>query len=212
MVYITPGGQPILELVDYYGGSLLILILALAVIEIIALAYIYKTSTLIRDFNFMMNRNLGIFWKFCWSFFIPVALSLILAYTLIFYKPVAYSKVDLPVEAQVAGWMLTAAGVAFSLGYFLHTIFRSYCPSNKVGVEQTKQDRVSEKVVDNEEEKNIFKMFKSAFHPLISWGPSSLRDRLDWVGVIERENSKERTSIKTKLNNLIARIRSFLRL
>ena len=210
LVYITPGGQPILELVDYYGGSLLILILA--VIEIIALAYIYKTSTLIRDFNFMMNRKLGIFWKFCWSFFIPVALSLILAYTLIFYKPVAYSKVELPVEAQVAGWMLTAAGVAFSLGYFLHTIFRSYFPSNKVGVEQSKQDRVPEKVVDKEEEKNIFKLIKSAFNPLISWGPSSLRDRLDWVGVIERENSKERISIRTKLNNLVACIRSFLRL
>ena len=46
LVYTTPAGQPILELVDYHGGSLLILFLA--VLEIIGLAWIYSSTNLLK--------------------------------------------------------------------------------------------------------------------------------------------------------------------
>ena len=42
LFYVTPGGQIMLEMVDYYGGT--ILILALASCEIIAFNWIYGTS------------------------------------------------------------------------------------------------------------------------------------------------------------------------
>ena len=47
LFYVTPGGQIMLEMVDYYGGT--ILILALASCEIIAFNWIYGTSFIGRD-------------------------------------------------------------------------------------------------------------------------------------------------------------------
>ena len=42
-----------LEMVDYYGGT--VTILALASVEVIAINWIYGTSVLTRDFNFMLQ-------------------------------------------------------------------------------------------------------------------------------------------------------------
>ena len=120
LVYTTPGGQAVLELVDYYGGSLLILVVAVA--EIIILAWIYKTSRLIDDFSFMLELELGLYWKLCWSFVIPVSLSLILGYTLIFYAPVSYAGAVLPVTAQAVGWIVTSTGVAMVVVVFLSSM------------------------------------------------------------------------------------------
>ena len=50
---MTPGGQIMLEMVDYYGGT--VTILALASVEVIAINWIYGTSVLTRDFNFMLQ-------------------------------------------------------------------------------------------------------------------------------------------------------------
>ena len=122
LVYITPGGQAVLELVDYYGGSLLILIVA--VLEIIALAWVYGTSNLVDDLSFMLSRQFGIYWKFCWTVFIPVSLSFILGYTLVFYAPVEYAGEALPLGAQVAGWVVTLAGVGMVAAVFLVTLAR----------------------------------------------------------------------------------------
>jgi len=69
LVYTTPGGQAILELVDYYGGSMLILILA--VVEITAFTWIYKTKRMAADLSFMMEHEFGLYWRFCWTYFIP---------------------------------------------------------------------------------------------------------------------------------------------
>ena len=32
------------------------------------------------DIKFMLNVSVGIYWKFCWVFFIPVSLTAILVY------------------------------------------------------------------------------------------------------------------------------------
>merc|ERR1712013_582264 len=110
LVYVTPGGQPLLELVDYYGGSLLVLTLAL--LEIIAIAWVYGASNVIKDPNMMLRTELGYYWKICWAVVIPTSLSLILAYAIYDYKPVSYDKIPLPLAAQIAGWVMTGLGVA----------------------------------------------------------------------------------------------------
>jgi len=122
LVYTTPGGQAVLELVDYYGGSLLILIVA--VLEITVLAWVYGAKNLVDDLSFMLNTRLGIYWKFCWTVFIPVSLSFILGYTLVFYTPVKYAGEVLPVMAQVAGWVVTLAGVAMIVVVFVVSMAR----------------------------------------------------------------------------------------
>jgi len=120
LVYTTPQGQAVMELTDFYGGSFLILVLALA--EIVAVAWIYRTANVVDDFKQMLGRELGLYWRVCWTYIIPLVLAAILAYTVAFYKPVAYKEVALPLTAQLAGWTLTLAGVLTALLYFLHYV------------------------------------------------------------------------------------------
>lgn len=155
VVYTTPGGQAVLELVDYYGGSLMVLFLA--VVEIIALAWIYRTCNLLRDLEFMLGMRLGVYWRVCWSLVVPVSLTSILAYTLAFYKPVEYAGSALPTSAQISGWMVTLLGLLTALIYFIHSVFASR--DRKTGV----------------------------FSPLLSWGPRHLSDRIAWQNAREVE-------------------------
>jgi len=168
IVFTTPGGQAMLELVDYYGGSLLILIMAVA--EIIVIAWVYKTSTIITDLNFMMKRNLGFFWKFCWSFLIPVSLSLILTYTLVFHKPVQYAKIDLPLPAQICGWILTLIGPLVMIIIMILTIARSDGWNRKLG---------------------------GVFAPLMTWGPKDVIDRLEWMSFKHGDEEMPQMSVNS---------------
>lgn len=57
----------------------------------------------------MLGRKIGIYWRFCWGAFIPVALSLILGYSIyndfvIRTEPLQYGGVDLPPAAMCKSW------------------------------------------------------------------------------------------------------------
>ena len=148
LVYTSSGGQAVLELMDYYGGS--IIILFLAILEIIVTAWIYRTSNLLKDFQSMLGMKLGMYWKVCWSFIIPVSLSSIMIYTLAYYKPVEYNGAALPVSAQVCGWMVTLTGVFIVIIYFIYSVVTTW--GRKTGV----------------------------FSPHATWGPRNIQDRIWW--------------------------------
>jgi len=120
--FTTPGGQAMLELVDYFGGSMLVLLLTIT--WLLVIVCVYGIRNLLADLKFMMNRKLGIYWKFCWVFFIPCSLSGILIYTLATYKPIEYAKVALPIAAQIFGWALFLFGVLNVVGYMIYTYFK----------------------------------------------------------------------------------------
>merc|ERR1719188_2306058 len=69
-----------LEMVDFYGGTILILILAS--LEIIAISWIYGVKTVTRDLNFMMNTQFNFYWSFCWGVLCPILLPLLFFYVL----------------------------------------------------------------------------------------------------------------------------------
>ena len=104
MFYVTPGGQIMLEMVDYYGGT--VLILSLASVEVIGINWIYGTSTLTRDFNFMLNTQLSVYWRFCWGILCPLLLPFLFLYVLVTQAGVP----DIPPPAQIAGWILAVIG------------------------------------------------------------------------------------------------------
>ena len=56
------------------------IIYLLAVMEVIAVQWIYGYSNFTRDIEFMLGRKTGRYWAFCWVFFIPVLLTAILVY------------------------------------------------------------------------------------------------------------------------------------
>jgi len=149
LVYVTPGGQPLLELVDYYGGSLLVLILAL--IEIIAIAWVYGASNVIKDLNMMLKTDLGYYWKICWTVIVPVSLSLILSYAIYDYKPVSYDSIVLPVFAQSIGWAMTALGVTLVPVFMIVKACQNRDGSGSV------------------------------FSSSINWGPKVTEDWSDWI-------------------------------
>ena len=72
LFYVTPGGMTMLDLVDHYGGTMLIL--GLASLEIIGIAWIYGVNTVSNDFNFMFETKLSIYWKICWALICPLLL------------------------------------------------------------------------------------------------------------------------------------------
>ena len=99
-----------LEMVDYYGGT--VLILALASVEVIAINWIYGTSVLTRDFNFMLNTQLSVYWRFCWGVLCPVLLPLLFLYVLFTQAGIP----EIPLGCQVMGWILATIGKTDNTG------------------------------------------------------------------------------------------------
>ncbi|KAK4305035.1 hypothetical protein Pmani_023058 [Petrolisthes manimaculis] len=85
LFYITPQGQFILELINYYGGGFIIFILT--VLEVIAVQWVYGVQKFCRDIEFMLKRKTSLYWKFCWAFLIPVLLGIIFTYSQAIAKP-----------------------------------------------------------------------------------------------------------------------------
>jgi len=160
IAYTTPGGQPLLELIDYYGGSMMVLLMA--VTWLLVLICVYGIRKLLSDIKFMMNiklgnRGRGLFWKlevsywtFCWMFFVPCSLSAILIYKLASYEPVKYGKVALPDSAQVFGWALFLFGALNIVGYLIYTYVKT-------------------------------RSWKDMFKPNNNWGPKQSSNRMNWL-------------------------------
>jgi len=120
VVYVTPGGQAILSLVDFFGGGFIIFVIA--IIEVIAVSWIYGLKKLLRDIHFMMGINLGIYWKFCLGFFVPISLIAIFIYFIITYEPLTYQGFAYPEAAIYGGWILTAFAMIQIPIWFCHSL------------------------------------------------------------------------------------------
>lgn len=117
-VYMCPGGQFILNLVDFYGVSFTALILAIG--ELLAVSWVYgrfvykfkifdiefilSTITGIKrfceDIKFMVGLNTGLYWRLCWGVITPGLMLAVLIYTLIDLKPLTYKNVEYPFIAH----------------------------------------------------------------------------------------------------------------
>lgn len=97
LVYVTPGGQYILTLVDNFGGTFTIYVLA--TLECIGICWCYGLNNVVRDVSFMLNMKVGIYWRVCWGLIVPVVLSVILVYSLATSEPLKHNGVEFPVAA-----------------------------------------------------------------------------------------------------------------
>lgn len=64
-IYVTPGGQFVLTLVDYFGASFIVFILAIG--ELIAFGWIYGVDRLCADCEFMLGFRPSLYWRICWK-------------------------------------------------------------------------------------------------------------------------------------------------
>ncbi|CRK96984.1 CLUMA_CG010330, isoform A [Clunio marinus] len=143
-VYLTPGGQSVLELVDFYGSTLIAFILANA--QLVGFCYIYGVNRLLNDVNFMLGYYPNFFWKICWRFITPILMTAIAIYFFIFFEIPTDGNYEFPAVAHAIGWCLTAIGlIPFPIFAFYRIYFRK--------------------------ENTWWEKIKSAFRPTESWGP-----------------------------------------
>nr|CAD7455001.1 unnamed protein product [Timema tahoe] len=110
LIYVTPGGQYILNLVDFYGVTFVVFVLA--VIEVIGVHWIYGLNNFCHDLEFMQGSKVGLYWRLCWGLITPVILFIVLIYFLVQMEPLKYGDYLYPDSSYAAAWVLLAFGVA----------------------------------------------------------------------------------------------------
>ncbi|KAG6447150.1 hypothetical protein O3G_MSEX004792 [Manduca sexta] len=81
LIYVTPGGQYILELVDYYGGTFMRLFAAIT--ETIGVFWIYGLENLCLDVEFMLGIKTSFYWRICWGIITPIMMVVVFVYALV---------------------------------------------------------------------------------------------------------------------------------
>lgn len=94
LLYTTEGGQFLLNLVDYFGVSMVIYVLAIA--ELITFGWIYGVSRICSDAEFMLGIKTSWYWRICWGVVTPLMMISILVYQIVKYEPLKYNGVEYP--------------------------------------------------------------------------------------------------------------------
>ncbi|XP_054009964.1 sodium-dependent nutrient amino acid transporter 1-like [Hylaeus anthracinus] len=166
LIYITPGGQWFITLVDYYGGTFVAIIVGL--LEMVTIFWIYGVTNFLNDMEFMLGSRPSWYWRFCWAFITPVLMIVILVYTIVTYEPPTYDSAPFPAYAYVIGWLLLAVGVSLIVGFILQKLIANRSPS-------------------------LIETVKAAFRPSEeNWGPSDPKVRLKWKEFTADKNFRHR--------------------
>ncbi|XP_058459188.1 sodium-dependent nutrient amino acid transporter 1-like [Malaya genurostris] len=126
IIYTTPGGQFMLNFLDFYGASFVALVLA--VFEILTFAWIYGVGRLCRDIEFMLNIKTGLYWRICWAFVTPVLLVAILFYHILTYQSLTYHGYVFTDGMYAFGWCVFAGGVLQLPAWAVYTFMRRKDP------------------------------------------------------------------------------------
>ncbi|XP_068243175.1 sodium-dependent nutrient amino acid transporter 1-like [Palaemon carinicauda] len=153
LIYVTPGGQWMVDLVDYFGAGFIIYVLV--IIETISVNYIYGMRNLLGDIKFMLDVDLGIYWKFCWAFFIPVSLTGILLYSFIDLNLPTFDGKTYPDSAYASGWVLSVVAICMVPLWFGHSLYHA-------------------------QGEDIKQKLRNVFKPDDGWGPKQTKIRKEW--------------------------------
>ncbi|KRF80008.1 uncharacterized protein Dvir_GJ22072, isoform C [Drosophila virilis] len=122
IVYVTPGGQFIVNLIDFYGVSFTALILAIG--ELLAVAWFYGVRRFCADIKFMMGIETGWYWRLCWTYITPGLMAAVLLYTLLNMNELTYKGVAYPHIAHVFGYFLAGLGLLQLPGWALYAFYK----------------------------------------------------------------------------------------
>ena len=154
LLYVTPGGLALLDLVD--GGASL-LIITLALVEILAIAWVYGGNNVLADLSMMLNTKLGVYWKVCWTVIVPECLIFMLFFQLYDYSPVTYNGTPLSTSYQALFWIIALAGPVLLTGFFTAEMWKGF---NRTDFRFSIQ---------------------RALKPSSKWGPRDTEDWRDWM-------------------------------
>ncbi|XP_008294264.1 sodium- and chloride-dependent neutral and basic amino acid transporter B(0+) [Stegastes partitus] len=106
---VTRAGIYWVTLIDQFVASWVLLFLAL--LEIVGVAYIYGGNRFIKDIEMMLGNKTFAFWlwwRTCWFFISPCIIVVILVWSLITFVPPAYGQVPYPPWGLALGWCMVA--------------------------------------------------------------------------------------------------------
>lgn len=164
LVYVTPGGQWILDLVDHYGGTTLIFVMA--IIESMVIPWIYGLENLCHDIEYMGQRRVGIYWRLCWGLITPLFMIAVFVYSMVKYKWPTYSGNDYPDEALIGGLVVLFFGISQLVIWALWTISRDTT------------------------EKSLWAKVKKAARHSSNWGPNSIVTNKAWLKYKEEAKTR----------------------
>ncbi|CAL7951010.1 unnamed protein product [Xylocopa violacea] len=168
-IYVTPGGQFLLALVDYYGTSFVVFVLAF--FEITALTWVYGIENFLDDIEFMLDRKMSSYWRICWFLVAPLILITIFIYTVATLSPLEYGGRGYPTSAHVAGAVLLCFSVSQIPCWMLVEMLRN-------------------------RNLPLLQNLKKSFSSTPQWGPRENKYRNAWLRFKE-EKEKER-SVRTE--------------
>ncbi|GIY95502.1 sodium-dependent noradrenaline transporter [Caerostris extrusa] len=103
----TRGGQYILEMMDKYGGGTAVV--CVAVVESMAIAWVYGVDRFCEDIKFMLGKKPGIYWRITWKITGPAILTFVFVYSLVEHETLKYGHYDFPDWADAVGWGLASS-------------------------------------------------------------------------------------------------------
>ncbi|CAH0564756.1 unnamed protein product [Brassicogethes aeneus] len=109
LFYVTPGGQYIFTMVDFFGGTFIFYVLT--IIEVVSVIWWYGLNNICLDIEFMLKRRPGPYWRICWAIVIPVALIFVFVYFLVTLEELKYEEKSYPHYIIVWGWVLLGFGI-----------------------------------------------------------------------------------------------------
>lgn len=103
---------------------------------LISVFYVYGLEKFVRDANFMLNRSLGRYWKFCWGFIVPGTLCFLFVYFIGTFETPTYGEKEYPNSAIVIGILL----VLISLAQVPIGTIYSFCTSEQTTIKSKLHD------------------------------------------------------------------------
>ncbi|XP_020816689.1 sodium-dependent nutrient amino acid transporter 1 [Drosophila serrata] len=168
LIYITPGGEHFITLLDYHGVTFVSLVSA--IFELIAVGWIYGTKRLCQDAEYMLNIKTSVYYRICWSIVTPLTMIIILAYTLLTMKPLTYNDREFPLGFRLIGWALTT----FILGQLVYWALYANCKQPKGSL----RSRIS-----------------NSLKPHSDWGPLDSKTLMDYQMFLRNREEVEATGV-----------------
>jgi len=117
---ITQSGQYVLDLMDTYGASISVMVIAVA--EMIAIMWGYGVNNFCKDLQSMLGFYPGLYFKVCWVIISPLLLMVILVAAIIDWTKPSYGSLPYPEWAHGVGLALTVISVIQIPLWFFITI------------------------------------------------------------------------------------------
>jgi len=102
-------GQFVLDLMDTYGASISVMVIA--IFEMIAIMWIYGVNSFCEDLKIMLGFSPNIYFKVCWVVICPLLLTCIFVAACIAWSPPSYGDIKYPDWAHSIGWFLALISI-----------------------------------------------------------------------------------------------------